>query len=179
MKATDANLIDLMRTRNQFIIPIFQRNYNWTLAQCRQLWNDIIQAGQDPVYSRHFIGSIVYIKKEDCPTTTIPQLLLIDGQQRMTTITLLLFALGNAIHKKGEDVGITQEEINEYFIFNRLRNDELRYKLLLNEKDKVTLIHLLDGKEMPGDASKTVINNYHFFEEMIEKSGINLNLIYT
>jgi len=178
MKATDANLIDLMRTRNQFIIPIFQRNYNWTQAQCRQLWTDIIRAGQETIYSRHFIGSIVYIKREDCPTTTIPQLLLIDGQQRMTTITLLLFALGNAIHKKGMDVGVTQEEINEYFIFNRLRTDDLRYKLLLNEKDKLTLISLLDGKEMAEDASKTVLINYQFFEDMIEKSGTDLSIIY-
>jgi uncharacterized protein with ParB-like and HNH nuclease domain/predicted transport protein len=96
----------------------------------------------------------------------------------MTTITLLLFALGNSIHKKGVDVGVTQEEINEYFIFNRLRTDDLRYKLLLNEKDKLTLISLLDGKEMSGDASKTVLNNYHFFEEMIDKSGIDLSIIY-
>ncbi len=76
--------------RNQLVIPIYQRLYSWEKEQCKQLWDDIIKIGGNDKMDGHFIGSILYVR--DGFTHSAP-LLIIDGQQRLTTITLLLTAL--------------------------------------------------------------------------------------
>ena len=89
MKATEANLLAFIKKSPQFIIPIFQRTYSWTEKECRQLWDDILRTGSDDGISAHFVGSIVYIEKGIYQVTSQSQLLVIDGQQRLTTVTLL------------------------------------------------------------------------------------------
>lgn len=100
MKATAAQLIRLLQTRAQFVIPIYQRTYSWTTAQCQRLWDDIIAAGEQPGGVGHFIGSVVYLD-DPGPKTSFNKLLVIDGQQRLTTITLLLIAMRNRIEVTG------------------------------------------------------------------------------
>jgi uncharacterized protein with ParB-like and HNH nuclease domain len=85
VKATEANLLKFLRKSPQFVIPIYQRNYSWTAAQCRQLWVDLMRAGRDPKVSAHFIGSIVYVERGLSSVTSQEALLVIDGQQRLTT----------------------------------------------------------------------------------------------
>ena len=63
MKATEANLLGFLKKSPQFVIPIYQRTYSWTETQCKQLWDDILRAGDDDGISAHFIGSIVYIER--------------------------------------------------------------------------------------------------------------------
>ena len=91
MKAQDLPFTQLLQGAKQFIIPIFQRTYSWDLAQCEQLWNDIIRVGGDPNLNSHFLGSAVYIPEQDT-SAAISRWLVIDGQQRITTITLLLLS---------------------------------------------------------------------------------------
>lgn len=93
MKATEANLLKFLRKSPQFVIPIYQRNYSWTEAQCRQLWADLLRAGRNEKVNAHFIGSIVYIERALSSVTSQEALLVIDGQQRLTTSTLLVAAL--------------------------------------------------------------------------------------
>jgi uncharacterized protein with ParB-like and HNH nuclease domain len=95
MKATETKLLDFLRKSPQFVIPIYQRSYCWTEKECYQLWDDIVRTGSDDKISVHFVGSIVYIEKDDGTVTSWEPLLVIDGQQRLTTITLLLTALAN------------------------------------------------------------------------------------
>lgn len=102
MKATEANLLKFLRKSPQFVIPIYQRNYSWTEAQCRQLWADLMRAGRDDKVKAHFIGSIVYVERGLSTVTTEEALLVIDGQQRLTTSTLLIAAL--AEHFKTHNV---------------------------------------------------------------------------
>src|SRR6185437_11928722 len=102
MKAVEANLLALMQKSPQFAIPIYQRTYSWTEPYCRQLWDDIIRVGRDNATPAHFIGSIVYIEKGQYPTPVHQPLLVIDGQQRLTTVTLLVAALAEALAEKGE-----------------------------------------------------------------------------
>src|SRR5688500_15483811 len=97
MKASEANLLTFMHRYHQFVIPIYQRTYSWTLKQCEQLWDDIIRAATDNAVTGHFIGSVVYIEKGLYHHSSVPQLLVIDGQQRLTTLSLLLAALGKAL----------------------------------------------------------------------------------
>ena len=103
MKATEANFLQFLHGNNkQFIIPIYQRTYSWTIAQCRQLWEDILRVAQEEHIPSHFVGSIVYISKGIISASAIQEFLVIDGQQRLTTLSLLLVALAKAIEKAGE-----------------------------------------------------------------------------
>src|SRR4051794_33842708 len=97
MKAVEAKLLAFLQKSPQFIIPIYQRTYSWTEKDCRQLSDDIVRTGGDEAVSAHFIGSIVYIEKGLYQVTTQPPLLVIDGQQRLTTVMLLIAALAKAL----------------------------------------------------------------------------------
>jgi len=177
MKATETKFLDFLNGKKQLIIPIYQRTYSWTDIQCKQLWKDIIGATDENVKG-HFIGSIVYIEKGLFQITSIPQLLVIDGQQRLTTLTLLLAALGKAIKQSPNQIDVTLEEINDDYLFNKHGKDDSHYKLLLTQSDKDTLIRLLEGKEQQEPVSKRIIENYKFFEDQIMKSGIDLMTLY-
>lgn len=96
MKATEAKLLTFLQKSPQFVIPIYQRTYSWTEKECRQLWEDILRAGRDPAISVHFIGSIVYIEEGLSQVSLQAPLLVIDGQQRLTTMSLLLAAPARA-----------------------------------------------------------------------------------
>ena len=93
MKATEANLLGFLRKSPQFSIPIYQRTYSWTESQCRQLWDDIIRTGGNDEISAHFIGSIVYIEQGLYQVSSGSPPLVIDGQQRLTTASLIIEAL--------------------------------------------------------------------------------------
>jgi uncharacterized protein with ParB-like and HNH nuclease domain len=93
MKATEAGLLSFLKKSSQFVIPIYQRTYSWTDKECRQLWDDIVRTGSNDAIRVHFIGSIVYIEAGLSQITQQAPMLVIDGQQRLTTLTLLLTAL--------------------------------------------------------------------------------------
>ena len=93
MKASEASFLKFLKEAPQFVIPIYQRTYSWTEEECQQLWNDILRSGQDSSLAVHFVGSIVYIEEGLSQISHQSPLLVIDGQQRLTTLTLLLTAL--------------------------------------------------------------------------------------
>src|ERR1700683_1580498 len=97
MKATEAKLLDFLKKSPQFVIPIYQRTYSWTEKECRQLWDDLIRAGRDSQGSAHSLVSIVYIEKGLYQVSSQSPMLVIDGQQRLTTLTLLIAALARAL----------------------------------------------------------------------------------
>jgi len=178
MKANEANLLKFLSGPKQFIIPIFQRTYSWTLRECSQLWNDILKAGQNDKVSGHFVGSIVYIEKGIYQVSSIPQLLVIDGQQRLTTISLLLSTFARAIDDSGENLEISKKKIDNYYLFNAEEDGELHYKLLLTQTDKDTLTRLIQSKELPKESSKRIVENNQYFEDRIRNSGVDLMTIY-
>lgn len=140
MEATQAQLLNLIDGKKQFTIPIYQRTYTWQHSQCQQLLNDIIKVGSDNKQLTHFIGSIVYFKPNSSPVTSVPELLVIDGQQRLTTISLLLLAITLFLEKHDgiqlEDE--TWEEILDTYLVNKHRKDDSKYKILLTRKDKAS-----------------------------------------
>src|SRR6186713_1826129 len=97
MKATEAKLLNFLQKSPQFVIPIYQRTYSWTEKQCRQLWDDIQRAGSNETIAVHFIGSIVYVEQGLSQVTHQAPVLVIDGQQRLTTVSLLIEALARAL----------------------------------------------------------------------------------
>lgn len=102
MKATEAKLLRVLREVSQFVIPIYQRTYSWTQKEYQQLWADIVRAGANDGIGVHFIGSVVYVEDGQGTITVNSAKLVIDGQQRLTTITLLLAALAEVLSAKPE-----------------------------------------------------------------------------
>lgn len=178
MNAKEISLYDFFNGTKQFIIPIYQRNYSWQKKHCVQLWDDIILNASDERSSGHFLGSIVYISKSrGIHIASVPQLLVIDGQQRLTTISLLLIALIKKMETQNELSEMTKEQISAHYLINTLQKEELRNKLSLTRTDKETYTRLLDNKELKADASKQIIENYQFFEEQLKKTDLDINQI--
>lgn len=172
MKATEANLLEFIKKSPRFIIPIYQRTYSWTERECRQLWDDILRAGTSPEIKAHFMGSVVYIQDGLYQVTTNSPLLVIDGQQRLTTITLLLAALAEALAKLPEGArepidGFSPRKLRNYYLVNPEEEGERHYKLSLSQTDRETLIALVDQRELPADASLRVSENIALFRSWI------------
>ena len=195
MEARDTDFLQLLDGKKQFSVPIFQRRYSWEKKQCERLWDDVLRLGQNRENPSHFLGSIVYIEPKVNNVSGIRELHVIDGQQRLTTLTLLLAALSRAIKGQNIDIGITSEELSDYYLNNR-RSDELRYKQLLTDHDKNTLIQLLNGnsggwfrqngkesvfqlledRELPDDVSPQLLENYRLFETKLK--DVDLETVY-
>ena len=169
LQAGETTLNKLLNTSRQFIVPIFQRNYSWQKNQYEQLWFDILRASKFKEKQNHFIGSIVYIDM-GTPAGRPQQLLLIDGQQRLTTISILLCAIKDYVQKFNlETKLINLAKIKNQFLYNSDEIDEDRYKLLLNVQDKETYIKLIDNTIFTVNKPATnIIKCYEFFYERIE-----------
>ena len=169
LQAGETTLNKLLNTSRQFIVPIFQRNYSWQKSQYEQLWFDILRASKFKEKQNHFIGSIVYIDM-GTPAGRPQQLLLIDGQQRLTTISILLCAIKDYVQKFNlETKLINLAKIKNQFLYNSDEIDEDRYKLLLNVQDKETYIKLIDNTIFTVNKPATnIIKCYEFFYEHIE-----------
>lgn len=179
MKATEAKLLEFMKKSPQFLIPIYQRAYSWSEKECRQLWADVIRTGENEEINGHFIGSIVYIEKGIYHITSQSPLLVIDGQQRLTTLTLLLSALANKLDQlppgKQEVMdGFSPRKIRNYYLLNPEEEEERHYKLILSKTDRDSLIAIVDNKEIPKDHSIRIIKNYKLFKEWIDDYADNL-----
>ena len=182
-QATETKLLDFFRKSVQFVIPIYQRTYSWTYKQCNQLWKDIVHAGKNEEVTGHFIGSIVYIEKGLYSHSAIPHLLVIDGQQRLATLSILIAALARAIETQGGSIKIgeqrlSQKKMQNYYLFNSEEDDELRYKVLLTQNDKDTYINLVKGIELPKNSSIRICENNKFFEDKIANEKVSLETIY-
>ncbi len=178
MKATETKLLEFLKGPKQFLIPIYQRTYSWHRKQCDKLWTDIIQAASDAHILGHFVGSIVYIEKGLYQISSIPQLLVIDGQQRLTTLAILISALGKALEQRGVHDAISKRKLDTYFLFNNEEEDPLRHKLILTQSDHDTLCSLLEGRQPPELASQQLIDNYHFFEQKLKHTHLDLHAVY-
>ena len=174
MKATEAKFLDFLENSPQFVIPIYQRTYSWTERECRQLWDDIVRTGSNDAVSAHFVGSIVYIEKGLYQVSRRPPLLVIDGQQRLTTVTLILEALARQLGDSEPVDGFSAEKLRSYYVLNPLEKGERGFKLLLTQTDKASLLALVQQKAQPTDQSLRVTENFAFFEEQVQNLGANL-----
>ncbi len=156
--------------KNQLVIPIYQRVYSWEKEQCKELWDDIIKIGGDDKMDGHFIGSILYVL--DGIMHSDNALLIIDGQQRLTTITLLLTALRNHWSDK-------RKEIEDHYLINSDKDGDKKFRLILSESDKDTLLSLIDkDKRKPSKPSSKIVENFKLFEEWISKNTNKLETIF-
>ncbi|SMG34852.1 GmrSD restriction endonuclease domain-containing protein [Dethiosulfovibrio salsuginis] len=173
MKANEASFLHLIRKSPQFSTPIYQRTYSWTDKECRQLWEDIIRTGNRDDIPSHFVGSVVYITQNPNETILSPSsLLVIDGQQRLTTLTLLLAALADYLNSQPAESkepieGFSPNKIISYYLINKEEEGEKRYKLILTQTDKESLIALLSDKELPKEHSVRIAENFELLKKLI------------
>ena len=172
MKATEARLLSFLQQSPQFIIPIYQRTYSWTDKQCRQLWDDILRAGSSDTIAVHFIGSIVYVEQGLSQVTHQAPLLVIDGQQRLTTVSLLIEALACALGE-GEPVdGFSAAKLRHYYLSNPLEIGDRYFKLLLSQTDNASLKAVIKHTEQPKEPSLRVMQNFDLFTVLLgEQKG--------
>jgi len=174
LKATEAKLLDFLKKSPQFIIPIYQRTYSWTERECLQLWEDIIRTGTNDEVSAHFVGSIVYIEKGLYQVSSQSPLLVIDGQQRLTTITLLLEALARHLGDTEPVDGFSAKKLRNYFLLNPLEEGDRAFKLLLTQTDKDTLLALVRQAKLPTEHSLRVKQCFEIFDGLIKSTSKDL-----
>lgn len=190
MKATQTRLIEFVsQPDTRFSIPVFQRAYVWDGKDCDTLWHDVITAGQND--AEHYIGTILYLQDEQAAqqaraagVEAAPQVLdVIDGQQRLTTVTLMLAALRNMLVQEADPDEATARKIEAKYL--RVNGD---YRLALSEYDRQTLFDIVDGITPPlpvkdedagADAfedyegSVAVAANYHYFASKMAADGFD------
>ncbi len=181
MKADATTLLGFFEENqnNQFVIPIYQRLYSWEKEQCKQLWDDIIKIGGNDKMNGHFIGSIVFVH-DGIYTTNYNELLIIDGQQRLTTITLLFTALRNHLSEEVEILEkFSHQKIQNRYLINSDEKGDKKFKLILSEPDRDTLLSLIDeNKRKPSELSLKIMENFKLFEEWIRKNTNKLETIF-
>jgi uncharacterized protein with ParB-like and HNH nuclease domain/predicted transport protein len=174
MKATEAKLLDFLKKSPQFVIPIYQRTYSWTERECYQLWDDILRTGSNDAIAAHFIGSIVYIEKGLYQVSSLSPLLVIDGQQRLTTVMLIIEALARRLGDTEPVDGFSAKKLRNYYLLNPLEDGERGFKLLLTQTDKHSLLALMQQKPLPADPSLRIKDNFAFFDEQVRALGSDL-----
>lgn len=178
MRAEDCFFTKIINGTTQFVIPVFQRDYSWTEVECVQLWKDVLRISIDPTSRGHFIGSIVYVSTGDS-SAGFTRWLLVDGQQRLTTLTILLTALRDHIRRSGwvggED-SPTATRIEAYFLKNIYEEGVRQHKLVLRRHDDATLRALINGDDFPAEISERIRDNYEFFRERLD--GVDPEEVY-
>ncbi|QQW83431.1 DUF262 domain-containing protein [Helicobacter pylori] len=172
MNATPTPLLKFIKDnqKNQLVIPIYQRVYSWEKEQCKQLWDDIIKIGGDDKMDGHFIGFILYLLVGITHSDNI--LLIIDGQQRLTTITLLLTALRDHWSDK-------RKEIENGYLINSNKDGDEKFRLILSDSDKDALLYLIDkDRRKPSKPSSKIVENFKLFEEWISENTNKLETIF-
>ncbi len=168
MKATEAKLLSFLQKSPQFVIPIYQRTYSWTDKQCQQLWDDILHAGSSDTIAVHFIGSIVYVEQGLSQVTHQAPLLVIDGQQRLTSVSLLIEALARAVGDTEPVDGFSAAKLRHYYLSNPLESGDRYFKLLLSQTDNASLKAVIKSTEQPKEPSLRVTQNFALFAELLK-----------
>ncbi|GAA7376038.1 DUF262 and DUF1524 domain-containing protein [Helicobacter pylori] len=180
MEAYATTLLKFMKDnqKNQLVIPIYQRLYSWEKEQCKQLWDDIVKTGGNDKIEGHFIGSILYVL--DGNKHSGNPLLIIDGQQRLTTITLLLIALRDYLNDEVEFLKkFSRSKIQNHYLINSDKNGDKKFRLILSESDRDTLLSLIDkDRRKPSEPSLKIVENFKLFEEWISKNTDKLEIIF-
>jgi len=164
MQAKETKLQDIIEGTKQYVIPLFQRTYSWTPKEWEVLWNDLVELCEMENPRTHFIGSIV-----NMPTVSVPEgvakYLLIDGQQRLTTIFILLTLLRN---KARENLNTRfADEINNTLLVNQYKDGADYYKLMPTQVDRSTFHNLING--VSNGVENQLTKAYVYFEKKLKQ----------
>ena len=176
MKASETKVEDFLSSnKTQFVIPVYQRNYDWSTSQCKQLLDDILEVGTNSKMSAHFIGSVVYIHDDVYTSSRIKELTIIDGQQRLTTLTLIYMSLYRLAKELNDNA--LEAEISETYLTNKFAPEEEKLKLRPTENNDRAIKYLLRGDQNEEfDNFSKVIDNYNYFKYRITEENFEFVL---
>lgn len=173
MTANEKYLVQFMEgSQTNYIIPIYQRNYDWKQEQCKLLFDDLENLINKNLKT-HFFGSIV--DKAESRTDIV----IIDGQQRITTISLLLLAICNYIkNEKYDDVEKLEEKIMEMFLINKWADNDKRIKLKTIKKDQESFSRLFDNNEKDFIKESHLTQNYEYLYQRVKSSKYSIEKLF-
>jgi uncharacterized protein with ParB-like and HNH nuclease domain len=175
MKANELPIITFLQAVNvQFVIPVYQRNYDWKNAECKELLNDIISVETEN-RGTHFIGSIVFVHEGTYSTSEVKELVIIDGQQRLTTINILYVAL----YRFAKENSKTQdaEKLYNMFLTNQyVQNESSKLKLKQTDTNSSAFNAIMLGTQNEFATFSNVIENYNYFRSCINEENFELIL---
>lgn len=176
MKATETKVNTFLASPDTcFAIPVYQRNYDWTIAQCRQLLDDIIQVGSQDNNESHFIGSIVYVCDDIYTIGSMNEFTIIDGQQRLTTLTIIYIALYNFAKKHNDESN--EKRIHKSYLINEFDSNKEKLKLKTTENNKDALRFILEQNTSDNYMHQSrIIDNYNYIVSYISNDRFNLIL---
>jgi uncharacterized protein with ParB-like and HNH nuclease domain len=170
MKANELQINNFLQAPNvQFVIPVYQRNYDWKNTECKELLNDIISVETEN-RGTHFIGSIVFVHEGTYSTSEVKELVIIDGQQRLTTINILYVAL----YRFAKDTNRTQdsERLYNMFLTNQyVQNESSKLKLKQTDVNFFAFKAIMLGTEKEYNTYSNVTENYNFFRSCINEEN--------
>lgn len=175
MKANEKYLIRFLDSSDtNFVIPVYQRNYDWKKEQCKQLYDDLVSMIKNN-YKNHFFGTIVSIYNDSGRNR---EYLVIDGQQRITTISILLLAIFNILKENRLKAnGIIKEKImNQYLINQYCEDEDRKLKLKPIKNDKEAFERLFNNEEFIENSNVTI--NYRYFYERIINGEISIQELF-
>lgn len=180
MEAKEKEILNelISGTKCQFVIPVFQRNYDWRIKDCNRLFDDIVELAEDKQHHdrKHFMGAFV-CKFNKFVDTSFNQYVLIDGQQRLTSITLILKALYDYLESFGEQYEEMRSEINEFYLINKFAKDSnLKLKLKPNQVDNDNFTKLMSNELI--DSESTIGRNYNEFKKSLSKMKVSIEDFY-
>jgi uncharacterized protein with ParB-like and HNH nuclease domain len=176
MKANELQIINFLQSPNvQFVIPIYQGNYDWTISECRELLHDIIQVSAEERAS-HFIGSIVFIHDGVFSSRQeVKELVIIDGQQRLTTINILYVALFR--FAKENEASNEADKIFNMFLSNQyVEKETSKLKLKQTDHNASALKAIMHGNEKSHHEYSNIIENFNFFRGEIHSENFKVIL---
>ena len=181
MHAIEAQLLELLGAeRVQFVIPVYQRVYSWGEKDCKDLWDDVMRAGKKS--EDHFIGSFLYTPEAEETATSIKRKLLIDGQQRMTTISLMLSAYFDYLEEDESRAPFLKDFnvafLRKSYLFNTEFRGEARYKLILSQDDRATLCAIVSHQPLPQVPSKRIVDNFGYFRDRVYARGFDAEALW-
>jgi uncharacterized protein with ParB-like and HNH nuclease domain len=170
MKANELPINNFLQAPNvQFVIPVYQRNYDWTTDECNQLVNDILSVEKDD-RGTHFIGSIVFIHEGTYSTSEVKELVIIDGQQRLTTINIFYVAL----YRFAKDNGLLKDSemlYNMFLVNQYVQNESSKLKLKQTDSNSMAFKAIMNSTENQFHSYSNVIENYNFFRDLISEDN--------
>lgn len=171
MKASETKFQPIIEGTKQYVVPLFQRAYSWDKKEWEMLWEDLVYLCENIEPKSHFIGSIVTM-----PTISVPEgvtkFLLIDGQQRLTTVFILLALLRDLAKNNGE--AELSDEINQTMLVNPFKKGSDYFKLLPTQVDRASFQNLIQSEP---DGATQLTRCYQFFERRLKQEGVEVQAI--
>ena len=165
--ARETTLQELLEGSKQYQVPLYQRTYSWKVDQLKRLWEDIVKLVEDRVATpdaTHFIGSLVLAPSPSNGPAGVAEYLIVDGQQRLTTLSILLCALRD--HRAATEKDEHRERLNAQYLINNWKPETQRLKLLPTQADRPAYLACLDSTPQAG-GSDPVGEAYRFFKAQL------------